>query len=603
MSQPVNPTDRFNISSRRCPICGGWERGNPQCKGYLGEKQGVVYCTNSDYAGSLPRGDKGQFRHWTGVSGCKCGVNHLSTVSSPKPKQTPQATTAKIVDETYDYGDGCFVDRILTGGTKDGKAEKTFQQYQGQGKEIIYKGFKKLYPKPDLRKWPGNFFIAEGERKVNKLIEMGFAAICNVGGSGSWLDSYADELPKDQAAFIWPDNDEAGRKWTDKVIASLSARGIKWHILSELSQSLPPKGDVMDWVKIPGNDAAKLQTVLDQVIEANKPPKLLWSLTELEKFPRPEWLVGGVIKKNSIAVLVGPPKCGKSFYALLLAMMVASTGGKVVYIGSEDPGGFYQRGMAWCDWNNIDPATLEGNLFFWVKPVALHDEFERNNFIKLVKEQFQPDLIVVDTLAMNSFGLNENESKDMNLFVQAVLKLRDATQACVYTLHHTNRAGEYRGSSVLPGAADTFMMASPVGDPLHKGGNLKISCSLQRSAKPFDDKLYVAKSVRETLVLVPSEDVAMDATANLNETAKELLLLLAGPEGQSGLSVPQLIKLAGWKKEDESKRTGAYRMMRDLAADGYCSVGHQGRNSFYSVTRKGRDVVEQSDLEFGDVQF
>jgi hypothetical protein len=34
------------------------------------------------------------------------------------------------VDETYDYGDGCFVDRILTGETRDGKPDKTFQQYQ-----------------------------------------------------------------------------------------------------------------------------------------------------------------------------------------------------------------------------------------------------------------------------------------------------------------------------------------------------------------------------------------------------------------------------------------------------------------------------------------
>jgi hypothetical protein len=352
----------------------------------------------------------------------------------------------------------------------------------------------------------------------------------------------------------------------------------------------------MDWVKLPGNDAAKLAAELDKF----RPAKMLWSLTDLEKFPKPQWLIEQVIKKNSLAVIYGPPKCGKSFYVLMLALMIAATGGKVIYIGSEDPGGFYERGMAWCERNRVDPAILEGNLFFWVKPVALHDDGERNAFIKLVKEQFAPDLIVVDTLAMNSFGLNENDTKDMGLYVRATLELRDATHACIYTIHHSNRAGEYRGSNALPAAADTFLAAIPVGDPLDKGGTLKINCELQRGAKRFADKFYVAVAVMDTLVLIPADQQTGPQVGNLNETAKELLQVLAGPEGEGGLSVPQLIKLAGWKKEDESKRTGAYRMMRDLAMSGFANVGRQGRNSFYSITQKGRDIIEQGDLSFGN---
>jgi archaellum biogenesis ATPase FlaH len=605
VAQSVNTQDRFNNPSRRCPICSGWERGNPQCKGYLGEKPGVVFCTSSDYAGILVRGDTGAFRHWTGPQGCKCGVSHLPSTNNSnhsyysKPKAEPMINhdgRPKTVEETYPYGGGCFVDRVLTGYTKeDVKPEKTFQQYQVIDGKKVYQGFKKLYRLDEVKaSGKGFYFLAEGERKVNKLWEMGFPATCNVGGSGSWADTYADELPQGDTAYIWPDNDEAGLKWADKIISSLSARKIKWHVTNALTVGLPNKGDVMDWVKIPGNDAARLQAELDKYA----PARMLWSLTELAKFPKPEWLVGGVIKKNSIAVLVGPPKCGKSFYSLMLALMIASTGGKVVYIGAEDPGGFYQRGMAWCERNRVDPKILEGHLFFWVKPVALHDDAERNAFITMVKEQFQPDLIVVDTLAMNSFGLNENESKDMNLYVRAVLELRDATNACIYTVHHTNRAGEYRGSSVLPGASDTFMMAAQVGDPLHKGGTLKITCSLQRSAKPFEDKFYVAVAVMETLVLIPAEEQGGSQVGTLNETAKELLQILAGPEGAGGLSVPQLIKLAGWKKEDESKRTGAYRMMRDLAMSNYANVDRQGRNSFYSITQKGRDIIEQGDFSF-----
>jgi RecA-family ATPase len=297
-------------------------------------------------------------------------------------------------------------------------------------------------------------------------------------------------------------------------------------------------------------------------------------LTELEKFPKPEWLVGGVIKKNSIAVLVGPPKCGKSFYSLMLALMIASTGGKVVYIGAEDPGGFYQRGMAWCERNRVDPKdTGRPSLLLGKAGGPARRCGERTPLSRWSKNTLRPDLIVVDTLAMNSFGLNENESKDMNLYVRAVLELRDATNACIYTVHHTNRAGEYRGSSVLPGASDTFMMAAQVGDPLHKGGTLKITCSLQRSAKPFEDKFYVAVAVMETLVLIPAEEQGGFQVGTLNETAKELLQILAGPEGAGGLSVPQLNQ-AG--RVEERGRKQADRGLPDDARPGDVELRKRG---------------------------
>jgi archaellum biogenesis ATPase FlaH len=644
VATPVNARDRFNSPHRPCPICGGWDGGNPDCSGYYGSTPGVVFCGASNWAGALVRDNNGNYRHWIGAGTCKCGLAHRQDISSssyqsqqpdnksdgkPNMNSTSAPDTDKEeipgwqggpppedwtwewnpkwkIEDTYRYknaeGKDTFeVIRILTGMTKNGKPDKTFRQRHRNGngryKYTVPEELRGLYALPQLLsadpKEP--VIIAEGERKVKALLKLGFAATCAPMGTGAWRDDYSRFLTG-RVIFLWPDNDEAGNKYMLGVKESLGRAGVTAHILSELAATLPPKGDVVDWLKVPGNDAAMLQAELGKF----KPAKMLWSLTDLEKFPKPQWLIEGVIKKNSIAVLVGPPKCGKSFYSLMLALMIAAAGGHVVYIGAEDPGGFYERGMAWCERNRVDPKVLEGNLFFWVKPVALHDDGERQAFIASVKEHFAPDLIVVDTLAMNSFGLNENESKDMNLYVRAALELRDATHACIYTVHHTNRAGEYRGSSVLPGASDTFMMAAQVGDPLHKGGTLKITCSLQRSAKPFDDKFYVAVAIMDTLVLMPADQQPAAQVGNLNETAKELLQVLAGPEGEGGLSVPQLIKLAGWKKEDESKRTGAYRMMRDLAMSGFCNVGRQGRNSFYSITQKGRDIIEQSDLSFGN---
>jgi hypothetical protein len=205
MSVPVQPDNRFNRPNNTCPICGGWERSNPQCKGYLGDKEGVVFCTNSQYAGALPRGDTGQYRHWTGNAVCKCGVAHLTTTfNSSKPKAEPMMNNEgrpKKVEETYPYGDGCFVDRVSLGYEKDGKPAKDFYQYKVTGGKKVYQGFKKLYRIAEVKAAGKPYLVAEGERKVNKLVDMGFVATCNVGGAGSWVDAYADELPAGPGGF------------------------------------------------------------------------------------------------------------------------------------------------------------------------------------------------------------------------------------------------------------------------------------------------------------------------------------------------------------------------------------------------------------------
>jgi hypothetical protein len=238
-----------------------------------------------------------------------------------------------------------------------------------------------------------------------------------------------------------------------------------------------------------------------------------------------------------------------------------------------------------------------------VKPVALHDDADRNEFIQLVKEQFQPDIIFVDTLAMNSFGLDENSTKDMGLFVQALLELRDATRACIFTIHHTNRAGEYRGSSALPGAADTFMMAETVGDPLHKGGTLKIKCVLPARLKPFDDKYFTAVPIQDSLVLVQNDDKNTQAPADfLSPSKKEVLKILAGPEGKNGMKVKEICDYAGWDAQD-SKRKNSFRTMRELTESGFYQPqlprqiqslrNHQqgpgcGRAKRFRIRRRGR---------------
>jgi AAA domain-containing protein len=65
-------------------------------------------------------------------------------------------------------------------------------------------------------------------------------------------------------------------------------------------------------------------------------------------------------------------------------------------------------------------------------------------------------LVVIDTQARCTVGLEENSSKDMGLFIDAVEYVREATRACILIVHHEGRLGEHgRGSSAMDGAVIT----------------------------------------------------------------------------------------------------------------------------------------------------
>jgi hypothetical protein len=93
-------------------------------------------------------------------------------------------------------------------------------------------------------------FIVEGERKADRLWELGLPATCNVGGAGKWNSDYAKSIHGIgvRRVAILGDNDLPGRKHVEADVApSCLEAGITAKIV-ELPD-LPPKGDVIDWLE------------------------------------------------------------------------------------------------------------------------------------------------------------------------------------------------------------------------------------------------------------------------------------------------------------------------------------------------------------------
>jgi hypothetical protein len=78
--------------------------------------------------------------------------------------------------------------------------------------------------------------------------------------------------------------------------------------------------------------------------------------------------------------------------------------------------------------------------------------------------EIKPVLVIVDTQARASVGLEENSNTEMMRYVAAVDDLRAATGACVLTVHHIGRTGtDARGASAIDGAQDTELRIERTG--------------------------------------------------------------------------------------------------------------------------------------------
>jgi putative DNA primase/helicase len=102
--------------------------------------------------------------------------------------------------------------------------------------------------------------IVEGEQKADILADMDICATCNTGGANKWKDEYS-QLLKGKTIAILPDNDDPGREHAEHVAKSLE--GIAESIKIVALPGLPHKGDIVQWLQVPGNDKESLQALIN----------------------------------------------------------------------------------------------------------------------------------------------------------------------------------------------------------------------------------------------------------------------------------------------------------------------------------------------------
>jgi hypothetical protein len=188
------------------------------------------------------------------------------------PAPDRNGTSSMKVVAAYDYVDtgGKLLYQVVRLDPKDFR----FRRPDSKGKDgwtWNLKGIKRvLYRLPDVFKAVAEgsvVFVVEGEKDADELIRLGFTATTNSGGAGKWHKAYSETLCG-AIVVILPDNDDAGQKHAQQVSLSLQdvARSIKIVSLP----SLPPKGDVSDWLAV-GGTAQQLQKLVDEAPQWTPP--------------------------------------------------------------------------------------------------------------------------------------------------------------------------------------------------------------------------------------------------------------------------------------------------------------------------------------------
>lgn len=182
-------------------------------------------------------------------------------------------------------------------------------------------------------------------------------------------------------------------------------------------------------------------------------------------------LIQDLWHRGEFAVIYGDSTAGKSFVALDLAYAIARgepwhgrqvKQGPVLYVCLEGASGFKLR-MAACEvargkaGRNF--AMLPGRL---VLSRNAHGDAGLAEILtaaaELEKSAGKPvAAIVIDTLQRAMAGDDENSTSDMAAFVDRIGKIQQRTGAAVVLCHHTNAAGNMRGSTALFASADAIL--------------------------------------------------------------------------------------------------------------------------------------------------
>lgn len=181
------------------------------------------------------------------------------------------------------------------------------------------------------------------------------------------------------------------------------------------------------------------------------------------ELPPIDWIVEGLISTASVSVFYGEPGSKKTYAMLSLAVCVAMgkpwldlpvNQCKVLFVDEE--AGEHRLALRLRRAIKGEMGDTETPIqFVSLASFKLDDKDDRDELHSLINAT-DAGLVIIDALTDIMDG-DENSKQDVQPVFTAVRKIAETTGAAIVIIHHSNKAGGYRGSSAIKGALDLMV--------------------------------------------------------------------------------------------------------------------------------------------------
>ncbi|QTG98281.1 AAA family ATPase [Wolbachia endosymbiont of Rhagoletis indifferens] len=339
-----------------------------------------------------------------------------------------------------------------------------------------------LYNIPGIVK-SDKVILVEGEKCADALIEQGMTATTAMLGANAPIEKTDWSPLKGKHVIIWPDNDEPGKQYAEKVVKKLTFLGVLSLTLLEIPENKPKGWDSADGIEEKMNIPEFIENNSKKIIVKQLLNIQEWSVERfIGPVPEQKFLVEGLFPLGVTSILAAMGDTGKGMLLLDLALKVASRKdqpcgfgplvtehGSVVIFSAEDDMSEIHRRLERLD-SQCERLKYKDRLFIVPLPnvsgsltiiksvsgkvIETSPEFElitkQLNKIKNLK------LIVFDPLA-SFVHADLNTDPAVGDYLMSLLSdLAGSTGASIITAHHMRKPKSEKPISTVEQARDAI---------------------------------------------------------------------------------------------------------------------------------------------------
>lgn len=432
------------------------EKGQSLKISMTGDKAGLWHDFESNAGGDI-------FDLWAAVHNLDAKRDFASVLHSCADWLWLQPHTKPVLPDRKEwvYTDTAGKSLVTVTRKDEPGGKKSFLPYDHIAQKHGMPEIRPLYNLPGITA-SDRIIITEGEKCAQALIDIGITATTVMGGANFDPDKTDFSPLGGKDIIIWPDNDQAGQGYVERIKTGLAA--IKPRSLKVVNPPAdkPEKWDAADAVR----DGINIQSFLKSIPKSKIHLQRFeaFSLAELmaDKSPMPEDLIAPrLLTPSGMLVIGGAPKSGKSDFTLsLLTHMAAGQPFlkftpprplRIFVLQAEIQYDYLRERLQKMGLSTEAIAQAGDNIHITPQLKLLLNDDGLDIIKDLIHEKFPdapPDIIVIDPIRNvfdggPDFGnLGENDNNAMLFFLQQrVEMLRDAInpQAGIILVHHTKK--------------------------------------------------------------------------------------------------------------------------------------------------------------------